>query len=572
MRPVRIAIFAFCALLGGLSLAQDTQPREQRPRTAPSTRRSADPARDQNVIRTEQGWFPRNGPGPLHTPLPEKVVKPYIIPIRESITQKTFDAFSRKVDEALDAGTNLIILDMDTWGGAVNAAMDITRLIKTDLTDIHTVCYVRTRAISAGAMIATACDAIYISPGGKYGDSAPIMMAGQLTGVEREKIETVLRNEFRNSANRNGYPADLAVSMVSAHLEVWLVRHRQTRELRYVLANKWRTKVYELPYRGTTRPQGEPDPAAEWEILDVVVPEGGLLTMEPVEAVGYGFAKKEVSFSRAAPYRKLLDELGIQQTPPVLEDTWSEVMVEYLSSPGVLLILLLVGLLGIYVEFTTPGFGLPGTVGVICFALLFGSRFLTGLATWWEIAVFILGLLLIALEIFVIPGFGVAGISGIICCIIALLAIAIPNAPDKLPLPHTGADWDIFTDSLIAMVIALVGALIAMPILSHYLPKIPVAGRLVLVNTPHVSSPGSAATEDAPIRRVEAGQTGKTRSTLRPVGVVQIGSDLMDAVADGGFIDRSVQVRVIRNEGNRLVVEPTDPEEMAPGPADEQKA
>jgi len=384
---------------------------------------------------------------------------------------------------------------------------------------------------------------------GKLGDCAPLLSYGKLEGVEREKIETVLRAEFAESAEQNGFSIPLAKSLVSADLEVWLIRNDVTRELRYVLKSEWQGRV-RVP-AGVTDAVSER--GSDWELLRVVVREDKLPTWRSREAVEYGFASGIVEVPPDDPLAGLLERFNVTGDVTVLSDTWSETMVEWLNSSGLTGLLFFLGLLAFVIELRTPGIGLPLVVAVVCFAVVVGSRYLTGLAQWWEIALFVLGLILLAVEVFVIPGFGVTGIAGIICCAIALLAMLVPNAPDKLPLPRTELDWTLFTHGLFAMIAGLTGAVIAAAVLARYLPKVPVAGRLVLA--PPVVAKASPATEDAEIHGVRSGQVGKVVQTCRPVGKVQVGGILCDAVADGAFLPAGRTVVVLRNEGNRLVVE-----------------
>ena len=137
------------------------------------------------------------------------------------------------------------------------------------------------------------------------------------------------------------------------------------------------------------------------------------------------------------------EHYGLAGEPTVLADTWSERLVTFLTSPAVVAVLFFVGLLCVYVEMHHPGFGVAGTVAILCFAVLFGSRYLVGMAAWWEIALFVVGLVLLGVELFVTPGFGVAGIAGILCCVVALLAMFVPNDPRSLPIPATKLDWSI---------------------------------------------------------------------------------------------------------------------------------
>ena len=497
---------------------------------------------------TAEGWF-APGEGRIEKPsLPETVTRAFVIPVREEISGKTFEALRRKALSARSRGAELIVLDMDTFGGQVIAALNIARFIK-QLDDIYVVCYARTRSISAGALIAMACDEIVMADVGKFGDCAPIVMQGELKGVQREKAESPLRAEFTESAERNGYSLALAQSMVTIGSEVWLVRNKQTRELRFVLAKDFRGRVI-MPPGLTSGPSVE---TADWELLRVVVSAGELLTMRPSQAVEYGFASQIIKPDRDDPLAPLMKHYNVVGSPALLADTWSEKLVGFLTSPVVTAALLMGGLFFAYIEMHTPGFGVAGSLAVTCFAVLFGSRFLIGLANWWEIALFVIGLALIVVEIFVTPGFGAAGISGIVCCIVSLLAIAVANRPSEWPIPETSMDWQLFADSAVALGIGFILSVVAAAMVSRYLPKLPVVKGLVLF-------PATAATEapvsiHSPMLQIAPGDEGVAESMCHPVGKVRFGNDLVDAASEGDPIEAGTKVRVLRNEGNRIVVE-----------------
>ncbi|HET6428547.1 MAG TPA: NfeD family protein [Phycisphaerae bacterium] len=498
-------------------------------------------------IVTDEGWFRlpvRQGP-----PRPAKPSKAFVIEVREPISSKTHDALQRKALRCITGGADLVILDMDTWGGEVIAALDIARVLKADLGATYTLCYVRTRGVSAGALIALACDEIVMTPVGKLGDCAPLLMGGTLAGVEREKIETVLRTEFSESAERNGYNVALSESMVSIGREVWLIRNDQTGELRYVDRKDWRGRV-QVPAGVATAPSVETSP---WRLLRVVVPEGELLTMKPSQAIEYGFASRLIETPQDKPLSKLLAAYDVTGGPVILADTWSERLVGFLIHPAVLGFLLFVGLLCAYIELYTPGFGVPGTIAVVCFAILFGSRFLTGLAQWWEIAVFVVGVALLLVEIFVTPGFGLLGAIGIICCAVGLLAMVVPNAPGKAPWPQTRLAWDVFGSGMFAVGVAFVAALLAGWALSQYLPRTPMARGLIL--PPVVAPTEPLLADSSPITRIAPGAEGKVVSPCRPVGRARFGEDLLDVVTEGELIAAGESVRVLRRDGNRIVVE-----------------
>jgi membrane-bound serine protease (ClpP class) len=500
----------------------------------------------------QEGWLmppPRSTKPP---PLPEQITKAYVIPIHGVISETTYDAVKRKALLRCKAkGAEIIIFDMDTPGGDSRGMNNIVRLMVKDLADVYTVAHVNPQAYSAGAIIALACDEIVFSPLGRFGDAMPIFVSGgsivSIPEKIRGKFESADRTDARVLAERNGYDVLLCEAMITITMELWLVRNAGTGELKIVEAENWRNKVRNPP---GTRKRPRPAELSEWEFLDVVDGPDELVSLTANEALKWGFTR-QIFPTTADMYR----HYHIAAEPTVLEDTWSEGLVELLTSPMVTGILMFVLVLGIYVELNTPGVGLPGAVALIALAILLGSRYLTGLAQWWEIALFVLGLLLLAVEIFITPGFGVLGTLGLIFCAVGLLAMIVPNPPDELPVPTTQFGWRVFKTSLLALTLSFVGAVVAAAVVARFLPKMPIASRLVLAP---VRPTGGPASESAPIRSITVGQTGTVVSICRPVGQVRFADKLVDAVADGAFIPAGRKVRVVKNEGNRVVVTPTD--------------
>ncbi len=521
-------------------------------RVAPATR----PAATQPLARRveggrvyigELGWYPL--PEVARPALPEKITKAFVIPIREPITSKTYDAVRRKAVRCLAGGAEIVIFHMNTPGGEGGAMRQIVRLIVEDLKKVYTVAYVDPEAFSAGAIISLACNEIAISPTGVIGDAMPILVGpgGMLTPMpqeERGKIESAIRAEVRVLAGKNGHSVALCEAMVTIDMEIWLIRNRQSRELQIVDRADWEGRVAGAP---TSQPSAPPADTP-WEFVKIVDGPRELVTLTAREAIEYDLA--HYVFEDMAELEKHYD---IVLPPEVLGDNWSERLVEFLLHPAVLGFLFFVALLCIYVEINTPGFGVAGTIAVVCFAVIFGSRYLTGLANWWEIALFVLGVLLLLVEIFVTPGFGVMGVLGGIFCAVALVAMLVPNAPGRLPYPDSPLDWSVLANGLLALTLGFLAAVAGAIVLARYLPKVPVAGRLVLA-PPRVEA-RPPASEGAAILRVRPGQTGRVIQTCRPVGKVQIGQVLVDAVAEGAFLSAGTDVVVLRNDGNRVIVE-----------------
>jgi membrane-bound serine protease (ClpP class) len=399
-------------------------------------------------------------------------------------------------------------------------------------------------------MIALGCNEIVMTPMGTLGACAPILVGGgELKGAKREKYESFLRTTFEQSAKRNGYPAALAVSMVSYDMEVWLIRNKKTRELQYGLRGQWRGRVTIPP--GLADVKSNPD--AQWELLEVPVRKGRLLTVDADKAVEYSLASAIVKAPGDKPFEAILKRYNATGEPTVLIDTWSEDLVDVIRSPVVATLLVFVGLMFGYIEMHTPGFGLFGAISIVCFAILLGSGYLIGLAQVWEIALVVIGLVLIGIEVFVTPGFGVLGISGALCCLAGLLSLLVANPPGELPIPKTDLDWRVFQTGLLIGAIALVAAVVAGSILSRFLPKIPLVNRIIL--TPATPAGGPPVAAGSGMTHVSTGDVGVVESMCRPVGKVRFGDDLLDAISEGETIEPGQKVRVSRHDGNRIIVE-----------------
>jgi len=500
----------------------------------------------------EDGWFAhikRAIPAP---PLPSPIGRAFMIEIKGPIDSTTYGAVRRKVLKCKKDKPQLVLFDMDTPGGEGEAMKKIVSLITEDLKDIYTVAYADPEAISAGAYIALACDEIVISPMGKIGAAMPIMIGPQgiieLPEKVRGKFESYGRAAIRSLAKANGYNPDLCEAMVTLDMEIWLIRNVETRELRIVDAADWRDKVSNPPTGGKGQEVGKKE--SRWEFLRILDGPKELVTLTADEAVFVGIARREL-----ASIEELKQAYNITGEMLVLSDNWSERLVGFLTSPVVSSILFFAAVLCAYVEINTPGFGVPGALAIACFSILFGSRFLIGLATWWEIALVVIGVILFLVEVFITPGFGVLGVAGILCVIIGLLGMVVPNAPDKLPIPKTPLDWSMFVNGATALAVGFLCSVVAMVFVARFLPKTPFASRLILAPA---EVPVSPATEDAPIRSIRPGEVGVVNSPLRPVGTVRFGDNLVDAVAESAFVQPGTKVKVVKNEGNRVMVTPTE--------------
>ena len=472
--------------------------------------------------------------------------KATIIPCKGLIDQSLFYSIKRRTEAALHEGTDYLIYEISTYGGLVDAADSIAKyLIQQVAPRGHTVAYVTTEAISAGALISVSCQDILMRENTTIGDAAPITMGGKLEGVEREKAESFVRAAFQRAAEANGYPPLLLKAMVTIQTEVYRVQNLDTGQ-------------YEF-FEGDNLPK---DPNRhDVKGVKKIVGKDELLTLTAPRALEYGIARAVVK-DRAGALAFLAKRDGVVFTgePKVLETNWSEQMVSWVNSPGVMAVLVMLALLGVYVEFSTPGFGLAGIVAVICFAIIVGSKYLVGMANWVEILLLFVGILLLLVEIFVLPGFGVAGILGIACVLVGLFGMMVRNAPDELPWPHTPMDWQSVSSGVISLALGFAGFLVLAWLLSRFLPKTRFMSGLVL--SPAISGgAGSQVSMTAPPQSsepVRVGQRGEVVSKLRPAGKARFGEALVDVVATGEFLDTGTQVEIIAINGSRVVVNEVD--------------
>ncbi len=514
------------------------------------------PADARFVSRPTPGWFAPL-PAPL-TPdpnLPASISRAFVIPIHGQITGDTLEIVRRKILRCKGKGAQLVVFDLDTPGGRSDAMDAIVALIFRELGEVYTVAYVNPKAFSAGAVIALACNEIVMDPLARMGATMSILIGpGGVVNLPedvRGKLDSADRTGMRALAKNRGYNALLCEAMGSIDMIVWLVQNEQSGQLRFVEAREW-LGVRGAPTIADANSQSdllETTDRPGWKYVRTVVGPGELVSMDAQQAQFMGFSDTIVR-----DYDQFREVYNIQAPIERLEDSWSEKLVALLTSPAVSSILLIIGLIGVYSEMQTPGLGVAGLIGVLAFGVLFGSRYLIGLAQWWEIALFALGVALIALEVFVIPGFGVAGVSGILCCLAGLLAIVVPNAPSELPLPKTNLDWSMLHTGLIAMLIAFFASFFLALLLARYLPSTPILSRLVL-DPGKGSAVDADLTETSPVRTIRPGDLGVVESMCRPVGRVRFGDHLIDASSEGGVIETGTRVRALRRAGNQIIVE-----------------
>lgn len=479
---------------------------------------------------------------------PKKQAKAAVIVCKGMIDDGLYKSIKRRTDIALNSGANYLIYQIETYGGLLKSGDNISKFFVLDAgKKAHTVAYVTTEAISAGAMIAVSCNDIIMKTNTTIGDCAPIQLGGKLEGVEREKTESFVRAIFMRAAEANHYPKALLKAMVSVGTEVYRVKDINTDEYEY----------YETEFL--------PKDANEYDLdnKELIVKKDQLLTLTASKAMEYGIARAVVDdVNGVLAFLAKRDGVEFKGSPVALKPNWSEEMVRWVNSPTVMGVLVAIALLGLYVEFNTPGVWLPGLIAVICFVIIVGSKFLIGMANWVEVAMFVGGVLLLLIEIIFLPSSGFLAAVGLVCMIFGLFGMLIKNPPDRLPWPETDFDWQWFMSQVWAIVLGFVGFVIIASFLRRYLPKTHFFSRLML--TPATAKTGREVeiSMTAPVQgnevSVRAGDTGEALSLLRPAGKAKFGDAVVDVVAEGEYISKGAKIKITEIHGNRVVVRPSE--------------
>ena len=441
----------------------------------------------------------------------------------------------RKLDVAQDQGADLVIIEMDSPGGYLDASLNLADRFR-DLDWAHTVAFVPREALSGAAIAALGCNEIVMAPEAHLGDAGPIFQGEDaLFRHAPEKIRSELALRVRDLAEATGRPPALAEAMVDMDLVVYRVRNENTGVETFLSDHDIESS----------------DDPEQWEKLQPVQEsrEKHFLTVTGRRAVELKLAE-----GTAATRDEIKRRYALQDELLVLEPSSVDTAVTILNVPFVTGLLLLIGLIALYVEFSAPGLGAGGMIAAMCFTLFFWSKFLGGTAVWLEVILFLLGVAFLLIEIFVTPGFGFAGITGML-----LLLVSLVMAGQDFVIPTTSRELKASLQGMVVIVGAGFAFLIAAFGVSHYFGTVPIVGWLKL----DLPRPDDGEARDdgkpKPIAKsnrfpVGVGDWGVAESPLRPAGKAIFGDDYIDVVADGSFVDKGKQVRVIQISGNRIVV------------------
>jgi membrane-bound serine protease (ClpP class) len=437
---------------------------------------------------------------PALSPADEPSDKVYVIPVDGEISKGLVYLIRRGIDEAEANNAKALILRMNTNGGRLDATEDIME--ELGHTSVEAITFVDRKAFSAGAFIAVATNRIYMAPGSVIGAATPVMLGPggpkEIGKSFEEKVTSATRALIRSAAEKNGHPVKVVEAMVDRDVEI-----------------------------------------------PGIIAKGKLLTLTDEEAAEKGIGLSEGTVSSIEEILQKEDMAGA--TVVKLKPLWSESAALFLTNSVVSGLLMMIGLLGLYIEFKTPGFGLPGIIGITALLLFFWGHRVAGLAGFEELAILFLGFFLLAVEIFVIPGFGVVGITGLIAIFLAILMSMVRHLPGTPIIP----DFQKLSQPLVSMAIGILGSFFGGIFIFRFMPKTSAAHRIILT-TDEKRSAGYGATSK-PLEQL-IGREGKAITILRPAGKAKFGEDIINVVTEGDFLENGCPVRVLTVEGGRVVV------------------
>ncbi|MFM1823314.1 MAG: hypothetical protein RI967_1580 [Planctomycetota bacterium] len=497
----------------------------------------------------------RDDQGTIAVPAARQAGKVAILPVHGAIDGVTLWSIEHRLAAARAGGFDAVVIELDTPGGEVSAMLDICLRLRSDA-PVNTVAWIRPKAFSAGTFLALACREIVVAPGSVFGDAAPIVAipgvgVTPLPAAERAKQESPLLDELDAAAARRGDDPRLLHAFVAVERALWLVE-RDDGVRRFVDRDELESLglAPDASARKPTGGEGERpvlpedaplDASRRWRLVETVDDENRLLVAQSDEALRWGLASAEVADDEAL--RTYFGATTVVRFP----ETWTESAVRLLMSWPVRVLLIAIFLVALVVEALHPGIGVAGAIAAGALLLVVGAPGLLGLAAWWEVLLVVLGIGLVAAEVFILPGLGVAGIAGAVC-IVAGLAMSFTGTN-----PSTEAARQTLVTALATTVAGLGLGAMALWVLSRWLGEIPMLRRAVLSASLAGAGDGPRSLQEPAPPAI--GTLVVADSDLRPSGRVMHDGTLFDAQSDGAYIARGATVRVVGRSMGTLIVE-----------------
>lgn len=508
----------------------------------------------------------------------DKVV---VCPITGMIDQGVAVLVARAVKEAREMDASAIIFTVDTPGGRVDSAVEIAKSIGG--ASCRTIAYIEGMgAISAGALISFSCDDLIMTSSSNIGAATPVIPTAQGMTPTGEKEVSFMRAKMRALAESGNHNPDIAQAMVDKDIELRGYLDEQDVYVVYAVDST-------APGKGAksltpdARPKSpleeilkkvtggmpvkvpqidgpvETEGAEQGQALDasdsargtvvfedgseLVLPRGKLLTLTPKESLKYGvIGGMADNLDEVVEYYDLGEVEFIKIVP-----NWAEIVFRWLTNPTVAGLLMMLAMGGLYFEVKTPGFGVPGLIGVVCLALFFGSHIVLGLTDVIDVILVATGVALLLVEMFLLPGFGIAGAAGLMCLMVGAYLSLV-----NFTIPEYSWQFEQLWNAAYSLGIACLTFLLFVFTTYKLLPRTPLYAKLIMTGTQQVTEGYVVQTSEEEESAI--GLEGTATSMLRPTGRGRFGEQTYQVVSRGDYIEKGAAIVIIEAEGNRYVV------------------
>lgn len=530
----------------------------------------------------------------------------------------TARSVQRRIAEAEAWGADAVVFEIDTPGGEIGAVLDITEAIRG--TSLYTIAWTNTEAISGGAVIAIACDELVAHPDTIFGDAGLVTAMASLGDTERAKAASPLIADIVDSARRNGYDEVLLQGLSVLNVRLWEVRNRSTGERYFLSESEYRALFARTPPTGSspylgggvaanarparqfadraaregegslqatrddfrkgaeditpnmerqilrsmeamgtapsTRPDFDNESSDDWEYVRYISAGDSFLTVRSASDLGYlNLATASIDGRSQLLSHTQTGSADVRVFNRSAAEWFVKFMTGTLFGQVLMVVLIVIFLVSLFIELSMPGSGVFGAVALAALTLLILPNIMLGMAGWVLLAALLLGIALILIEIFITPGLGVPGIAGMVLLIVGLVgAISSPGAG--------GVSADDYAWGGLMVLLALFTAGVCMYLFTRYTNFVPVANKLILNSTTPardemLASMGTNELIDDEAK-ARVGDEGLARTRLMPAGTAEINGELVDAVAERGFIEQGERVRVLSATRYRVSVERID--------------
>jgi membrane-bound serine protease (ClpP class) len=486
----------------------------------------------------------------LWTALPVWSELIYVIKVHDMVERILRIHMKRGIEEAEENGADLIIFEIETPGGFVHETYKIIDPILQST--VPTLAWIHNDAISAGSLIALACDDIVMSDGGTFGAAVPygvnVDEKMKVTLEVDKKFQSVFLKQYLSAAEANDHDKKLAKAMVISDHDDITYEDYGVEPPEDLKPGRREVAMEDEEKRPWILKLGDAKLLEKDKDKHFLCQRGEILTLSTKEALAFGIS---TATCNSIPEILKLDKFKHLERARVerIERSWSETVTRFLSSPALTVLLIIGTIMGISTELKMPGFGFPGIIGLTCLALLFFSRVGVGAAEWIDLVILVIGILLLGIELFVIPGFGVVGFLGIVCIFTGMFMMLYDSSQGLVPM-------DGLYKALWQLAAGFGGAVIAMFFVYRYItPSTPLFGKLILGEA-EISTEGYTA-DRTPAESVTEmiGKTGHAKSMLRPSGKAIFDDKLYDVVTQGDVVEAGEEIRILDVKGNRIVVE-----------------